>query len=227
MELPTPLHSWELAPRDARALQVELAGGVRLTGRPKPVRRVAGLDMAIAGEQGVGAAVLLDFPDLQVLQEVVVIAPLRMPYIPGLLSFRELPVLLQALAELVEPPDLLLVDGQGVMHPRRFGLGAHLGVWLDMPVIGCAKSRLCGEHAQPGRERGAHAPVVHRREVIGSCLRTRAGVRPMFISPGHRLHLAAARELCLACTTRYRMPQPTRLADALAAARKRELRAAS
>ena len=219
------LHPWDVSPREAIAIQRRLAAQVVREGEPRDVRRIAGVDIAIdkARGRGIGAVVVLSYPELDVVEVAVEEAPLTFPYIPGLLSFREAPVLAAAFARIAGPIDLLLVDGQGLAHPRRFGLACHLGLLLDLPAIGCAKSRLVGEHATPGEAVGSRADLIDSRgasgELIGSVLRTRAGVKPLFVSLGHRIGLAQAEAWVLRCGGGYRLPQPTRLADQAAGGR--------
>ncbi len=211
-------HPWEVTPKEAVALQRRLAGQVETADRIGPLRRVAGTDVGFedAGRTTRAAVAVLAFPELTVIETVVVREPTRFPYIPGLLSFREAPALLAALERLPTPPDLLLVDGQGRAHPRRFGLACHLGLLTGLPAIGVGKTRLTGQHDDPGPQKGDWAPLVDRGETIGAVLRTRAGVAPLFISPGHRVGLATALRLTLACTTRFRLPETTRAAHHLA-----------
>ena len=225
-----PLHDWELSPARAIALQKALAGQVVRSDRLAPggrraIGRVAGVDAAFAdgGRTIRAAAVLLDYPALTLQHEVLVERPTTFPYVPGLLSFREVPALLEALDRLPAAPDVILCDGHGYAHPRRFGLACHLGLWLDTPTIGVAKSRLTGSHDEPGAEKGDVAWLVagkgeRPRERLGAVLRTRARVRPVYVSAGHRISLRTALALTLACATRYRLPEPTRLADKLSKA---------
>jgi deoxyribonuclease V len=159
---------------------------------------------------------VFSFPALEPLANATATRPVEFPYVPGLLAFRELPALLEAYAGLAEEPDLLLVDGHGLAHPRRFGIACHLGVELDRPSIGCGKSLLVGEHAEPAPRRGSSTLLLHRGERIGRCLRTRAGVRPVYVSIGHRCALEHAVSIVLACAPRYRLPEPIRAADHLA-----------
>ncbi|MEW6612355.1 MAG: deoxyribonuclease V [Pseudomonadota bacterium] len=212
-------------PAKAFALQRRLAQQVRLEPCPKRVRRIAGCDAALSpdGQEVVGVAVLLDFPDLTVLHHEVRRARLEMPYVPGLLSFREGPALLAAIRALPETPDLLMVDGAGIAHPRRLGIAAHLGVLLDLPSVGAAKSRLCGKDVQPGPLRGESAPLVDRGELVGCILRTRDGVKPLYVSPGHRCDISGAAYWVLACGKGLRLPEPTRWADRLAGEAKRAM----
>lgn len=220
-----PLHPWDLSPREARAVQRRLAAAVVTEDRLGEVRRVAGVDVGFPRRDDVevarAAAVLLSYPDLTLREQAVVEEPVRYPYIPGLLSFREAPAELAALARLAEPPDLVMVDGHGRAHPRRFGIACHLGLLLDLPTLGCAKSPLVGEYAEPGPEVGAWTPLIDQGEVVGAALRTRPGVRPVFVSVGHRLSLETAVAWVLACCRGTRLPEPTRLADQLASGRAR------
>lgn len=213
---------WSGSYAQLRQMQQELAGQVDCTApagfRP---RIVAGVDAGLE-EQGAtirAAVVWMDADRLQLLGQDVRRSPVPMPYVPGLLSFRELPAILAALSELPVVPDLVLCDGQGIAHPRRLGIAAHLGVVTGLPSIGVAKRVLVGRHAEPGPERGACAPLEHRGERIGMALRTRERVKPVIVSPGHRMDLAQAVRLVLQFTTRYRLPEPTRLADRLASRR--------
>jgi len=216
------LHRWDLAPEEARALQLQLAPRVlrvnRLSSSP---RWIAGVDLSPPDSQGrvTGAAVVLSYPELEIAEVRVHTQRPEMPYIPGLLSFRESPALLGALEQMEIIPDLLLVDGQGLAHPRRFGIACHLGLLLDIPTIGCAKSILCGRHGPLPLRRGAQVELVHEREVVGAAVRTRQGVTPVYVSIGHRLDLPTGVAWALACCTRYRLPEPTRLAHQAAAGR--------
>ncbi|SER92949.1 Endonuclease V [Vreelandella subterranea] len=223
----TPLHEWNLAPRDAMALQTELAKRLELSDRLDPVRHLAGVDIGFedGGATTRAAVVVLKWdpdtaPDLSVIEQVVHREPTRMPYIPGLLSFREIPAALGAFAKLTVQPELVMVDGQGVAHPRRLGVAAHLGLWLDTPTIGIAKSRLTGRHAEVGEQRGDWVPLTARGgEVIGAVLRSRTRVKPVFVSPGHRLSLDTSLQWVLRCLGATKLPEPTRLADRLASRR--------
>ena len=215
----TPLHEWKLTPEQAIALQRELAGRIILEDRLGEVRHVAGVDMAIneENERAHAAVVLLTYPELEVVERHIYEEPLRMPYIPGLLSFREAPCVLGAFRKLRQSPDLVMVDGQGIAHPRRIGIAAHLGLWLELPTIGCAKSILTGTYdkAALGEEAGSYVPLTHKKEVIGAVVRTRTRVNPMIISPGHLISLETSIKYVLACSKGYRLPEPTRLADKL------------
>ena len=209
-------HSWEVSPRRAAVIQRELAERVERqipTGFDLLV--VAGLDVAFpkGGEECVAAAVAWSVRERRVVEERVVRRPLTFPYVPGLLSFREAPAMLAALSEVRTPVDALLCDGHGLAHPRRFGLACHLGVLTGIPAVGCAKSILVGEHSEIGPARGSKVPLEHRGERVGTVLRTRDRVRPVFVSIGHRVDLTAAETLILACAIGFRLPEPIRRAD--------------
>jgi deoxyribonuclease V len=208
------LHGWHMDYVAARALQTDLAWRICRAGGIERPRTVAGLDCAFSRDKQriVAAVVVQSLPDLRVIRTVKAVRPVTFPYIPGLLSFREAPVCLAALEKLDLEPDVFLVDGQGIAHPRRLGLAAHLGLFLERPTIGCAKSRLIGTYKEPGRQKGQHAWLYDGNEIIGAVLRTRTDVRCLFISIGHRCDLLAAIRTVLQCTTRYRLPEPTRLA---------------
>lgn len=217
------LLAWDGDVPRARRLQQELAARVCLQDAFAPLRRVAGVDVGFeeGGAVTRAAAVLLDAATMQPLAEVVARLPTRMPYIPGLLSFRELPAVLQALAHLPEVPELILVDGHGVAHPRGLGIAAHLGVVTDLPTIGVAKKILVGSHDAVGLKRGDRTPLMHRGRMIGTVLRSKDGIQPLIVSPGHRLSHATAVERVLAYGRGYKLPEPTRLADRLASRRDR------
>ena len=211
-------HSWDVTPREAVAIQRELAGRVEAKTPPGFAPAVvAGLDAAFpkGGRECVAAAVAWSVRERRVLEERVARRPLTFPYVPGLLSFREAPAVLAALSELTTPVDALLCDGQGLAHPRRFGLACHLGILTGIPAVGCAKSVLVGEHGDLGPARGARVPLEHREERVGTVLRTRDGVRPVFVSIGHRMDLPAAEALVLVCAIGFRLPEPVRRADRL------------
>jgi len=211
------LHRWPITPAAAIALQKRLAPLVCLRPVSSSVRLFGGADVAFStdGSQVVAGVVVWDAEVGAVVEQRVARAPCRFPYVPGLLSFRELPGLLAALRKLRSTPQVMLCDAQGLAHPRRFGLACHLGLWLRIPTVGCAKSRLCGEHGDPASTRGSQTTLWHDRQRVGSVLRTRAGVKPLFVSPGHLCDHDSAVRLTLAAATRYRLPEPTRLAHQL------------
>jgi deoxyribonuclease V len=209
---------WNLTPAEAIALQRELAPRVLKDDCLGPVRRVAGIDVGFeAGGQVTRAAVaVLDFPSLKLVEQTVARLPTSFPYIPGLLSFREAPAVMAALAQLAVAPDLMLYDGQGLAHPRRFGIACHVGLLSQIPTIGVAKTRLIGCFAAPRAERGAWEPLVDKGEVIGGVLRTRTGVSPLFVSIGWGISLPTAIERVLDCAPKFRLPETTRQAHRLA-----------
>lgn len=200
---------------EARDLQERLRHDLVVADRFGPVRTVAGVDVGYSRRDNLcrASVVLLEFDSLEVLDAAAADQPPAFPYIPGYLSFREVPVVLEALAALGARPDLLMVDGQGYAHPRRIGVASHLGLVADIASVGVAKSRLIGTHADPGWKKGSSVPLVDGGERVGSVLRSRDNVRPLFVSPGHRVGFDTAVELVVACLTRYRLPEPTRLAD--------------
>jgi len=211
-------HAWELTPREAVALQSRLATRIVTRDRLGPVRHVAGTDVGFenAGRVTRAAVAVLTFPALELADWAVIRQPTRFPYVPGLLAFREIPALLVAFSRLTVRPDLVLCDGQGFAHPRRCGLASHLGLVAGWPTIGVAKSRLIGTYREPSRRRGAWTPLRDGDDTIGAVLRSRANVKPIFISIGHRVSLDTAIACTMACVTRYRLPETTRWAHHLA-----------
>lgn len=221
------LHAWNLPPAEARALQSELRAQVELKSSrdAAAIRTVAGCDISFNrnDETVYAAIVVVALPTLETVEEAGVVTESKFPYVPGLLSFRETPPLLEAWAHLRTEPDAVMLDGQGIAHPRRFGIASHLGLLLERPTWGCAKSVLVGRYADPPPERGAHTPLIDRDEIVGAVLRTRDRVQPVYVSIGHRLDLATALDLTLRCGTgKYRQPEPTRRAHNLANALRRD-----
>ena len=206
------LHSWDVTPAEARELQNRLRTQVIASDRFGTINTVAGVDIGLKKDIARASVVVLSFPELQVVDSEVAECPVRFPYIPGLLSFREIPPLLTAFSRLQTAPDLVIVDGQGIAHPRRFGLASHLGLILDKPTIGCAKSRLWGRYEEPGLEQGAYTELTDKDEVIGVVVRTRTNVRVVYVSIGHKISLDSARTWILACCRGYRLPETTRYA---------------
>ena len=204
------LHSWDVLPEEARQIQNRLRTQVVTTDRFGTINTVAGVDIGLKKDIARASVVVLSFPELRVVDSVVTESPVRFPYIPGLLSFREIPPLLIAFSQLQTEPDLVIVDGQGIAHPRRFGLASHLGLVLDKPTIGCAKSRLWGRYEEPDLEQGAYTYLTDKNEVIGAVVRTRTNVRVVYVSIGHRISLDSARTWTLACCQGYRLPETTR-----------------
>jgi len=211
-------HPWNPSIAEAKAIQQQLRGYVITEDRLTAVQSVAGVDVGFdrAGKLSRAAVAVLDFPTLKLKEQSIAVAPTQFPYVPGLLSFREIPVILEALANLADMPDLLLCDGQGIAHPRRLGIAAHLGVLLDIPSIGVAKTRLVGRHGPVPDERGRWVDLEHGGEQVGAVLRTRVGVKPLYISAGHRISLPTAIDFVMRCTTRFRLPETTRAAHRLA-----------
>ena len=223
MRIPRPSHRWSVSPRRARRIQESLAKRVRETKPRRRIRRITGVDVAFSrdGRSAIAAAVTWDARERSVIEQRIARRPLSFPYVPGLLSFREAPAVLAALRKLETRPDALVCDGHGLAHPRRFGLACHVGVLTGLPTLGCAKSRLCGEHGEPGSRRGARAVLRDRDEIVGTVLRTRDGVKPVYVSIGHRIDLPTAEAVVLECSIGFRLPEPTRLADHLVAAAKK------
>jgi deoxyribonuclease V len=215
------LHGWEVSTAEARELQLKLASEVSRTDVVYGPRFIAGVDISVDRVRGVarGAVVVLNYPELKVVETRVVEGKVDFPYVPGLLTFREAPLALAAFKRLNTVPDLVLFDGQGIAHPRRMGLASHLGLFLDTPAIGCAKSRLCGSHAVLGSEVGSYAELVDGDELIGAALRTKAGVKPVYVSIGHKISLESAIHWVMRCCCGYRLPEPTRLAHLAAGGR--------
>ncbi|HEV2559945.1 MAG TPA: deoxyribonuclease V [Microvirga sp.] len=209
-----PRHDWTVTPEEAVVLQHRLRGEV-ISDRPidlEAVRLVAGVDVSVKENQSHAAVVVVAYPDFQPVETVVARRATPFPYVPGLLSFREGPVLEEAFDKLKERPDVFLFDGMGIAHPRRCGIASHMGLWLERPTIGCGKTLLTGRYRDLGEEKGSAAPLVHKGETIGVALRTRTGKNPMFVSPGHLADIPTAAELVLRCSPKYRLPEPIRLA---------------
>ncbi len=217
------LHPWDVSASEAIAIQQRLRGMVSLEDAPQlnaadGVKLIAGVDISTSGIAR-AAVVLLSFPTLELVEAVIADRPLDFPYVPGLLSFREAPAILAAFEKLSQTPDLIMFDGQGIAHPRRFGIASHIGVILDIPSFGCAKSLLRGKpEGELGAERGAIVPLIDKGEQVGAAVRTRDGVNPVYISPGTHISIDTAVRYALACATgKYRLPEPTRLAHNTAA----------
>lgn len=200
---------------EARKEQELLRKKVRIAPFSKEPRFVAGVDAAFKADRVFAAACLYRFPELTLVEQRSVVRELIFPYIPGFLSFREGPAIIAALNELSRKPDLILVDGQGIAHPRGIGIASYIGVLQGIPTIGCAKSRLVGEYEEPGTKKGGWSPLRVNGNVVGAVLRTRDAVRPLFISPGHKIDVKSAIRLALSCTVNYRIPEPLRCADIL------------
>jgi len=208
-------HAWNVTPDEAVALQRRLAPLVREEPLSRPPHTIAGVDMSVRGDQVQAAVVVLSLPELLLIEQAIWRGPVEFPYVPGLLSFREAPAVLRALAQLQVQPDIIMTDSQGRAHPRRFGLACHLGLLLDWPVFGVAKSKLSGVYTESSVEPGTQTPLYSGKEEIGVVLRTRARANPVYISVGHRITLPEAVALTQACTKGYRLPEPTRQAHLL------------
>ena len=216
------LHSWDISPTEAVTLQRELSSQIRVESplQESAVHLIAGLDLSPPDARtGLvrGAAVVVEWPSLEVVEVSTAEGSAEFPYVPGLLSFREAPILLEALGGLGSTPDLILVDGQGTAHPRRFGIACHIGLAVDVPIIGCAKSRLIGVHSELGESKGAWTALTHHDDVIGAVVRTRTAVKPIYVSPGNAIDLESSVRWALATSPRFRVPVPTRLAHRAAA----------
>jgi len=212
------MHPWDVSPKEAIAIQESLLDRVVIGDAFGEIKTVAGVDVGFEENNTItrAAIAVLDFETLELKESAIARRPTTFPYVPGLLSFREIPAVLQAMLELQQAPDLLLCDGQGIAHPRRFGIAAHLGLLTDIPSIGVAKSRLIGTHGNVPPAKGCFVPLMNKGEQIGVVLRTRTNVKPLFISPGHRVGMQAAVDFVMRCTTRYRLPETTRWAHKLA-----------
>jgi len=208
------LHGWEVSVGRAKEIQLSLAKRVVTESEVIKPRLVAGIDISAPDAQSVarGAVVVLRYPEFSIVEVKVVEGKITFPYIPGLLSFRESPLILAACEKLCNVPDLILIDGQGIAHPRRLGLASHVGLFLNLPTIGCAKSILCGQHRLVGEEADSHAELLDNGELIGAALRTKSGVKPIYVSVGHKIDLASALQWVINCCRGYRLPEPTRLA---------------
>ena len=213
---------WPKTLAGAKRAQERLVAEVKIAPLEKIPEFIAAADAAFSGDRVFAVASLLSYPGLVLLEEAAVSAEADFPYVPGYLTFREGPSIIRAIRQLKRKPDVLLVDGQGIAHPRRMGIAAHVGVLLDIPTIGCAKSRLVGEHEEPGVKKGCWSPLLYKKETVGAVLRTRDSVRPVFVSPGHRIDLEDSLKIVLACTQSFRIPEPLRRADFLSKKRKRD-----
>ena len=214
-------HTWPSNVEEAIAIQNQLQPEVITEDQLTKVQYVAGVDMGFEEDGTVSraAVAVLSFPELQLQEQAIARRPTTFPYIPGFLSFREIPAVLDALEKISITPDLILCDGQGTAHPRRFGIACHLGVLIDIPTIGVAKSLLVGKHDELAVEKGSWQPLRYQGETVGAVLRSRTGVKPLYVSPGHRISLPTAIDYVLRCTTKYRLPETTRWADKLASNR--------
>lgn len=213
---------WPENINDARAIQIALKNKVKIIPFRKNLRFIAGVDASFSEDKVIGVACLYNYPELTLKAESFAVTEVSFPYIPGFLSFREGPVIIEALNKLKIKPDVILFDGQGIAHPKGLGIASHIGVLLDMPTIGCAKSRLVGEYKEPKLKKGEWSPLKYNHDVIGAVLRTKNNVKPVFVSPGHRIDLQTAIDFVLNCTRKYRIPEPLRRADYLSKRMKKE-----
>lgn len=214
-------HRWDLSPTEAVALQRELRERIAIADGPDDIECVAGIDVGLKNNRARAAVVILSFPKLEKIEHVTAERPVEFPYVPGLLSFREAPVIIDALAKIHHVPDVLMFDGQGYAHPRRMGIATHVGILLDHPTIGCAKSRLTGSYQEPGKERGCYSLLYDAdssgsRTVIGAVVRTRTNVKPVYVSIGHKTRLDRVIDIVLACGRGRKLPEPLRMAHRLA-----------
>ncbi|MBI5025511.1 MAG: endonuclease V [Nitrospirae bacterium] len=214
---------WPENIEDARHLQYALSGKVKIAPLVKDPVYVAGVDAGFFGTSVIGVACLYEYPGLNHSEDIIKIAESRFPYIPGYLSFREGRAIMMAIDGLKIKPDLIIFDGQGIAHPIGLGIASHIGVLLDMPTIGCAKSKLIGNYKEVGAKKGQWSPLMYKGKVIGAVLRTRDNVKPVFVSPGHRIDLKGSIEIVLGCTDKYRLPEPVRRADFFARKLKRDM----
>jgi deoxyribonuclease V len=211
------IHSWDVSPKEAFSIQESLREMLVPQGELGKVRVVAGADVACPKGKGkaVGGVAVFSYPGLEIIEEAVAERELAFPYVPGLLAFREAPALLDAFEKLCVEPDVVLFDAQGYAHPRRMGLASHLGILLDKPSVGCAKSVLVGDYEEPENAMGSVAPLMHKNEVVGAAVRTRKGVKPVFVSVGHRVSLDSAIAMVISCCRGYKLPEPARRAHTL------------
>lgn len=222
----TRLHPWEVSPPEAIKIQKSLQGKIssNFPLEIKKIKRVAGADVTYLKEsRGLAVVVVLSFPSLRLLEVSWEKGGISFPYIPGLLTFREGPLLLKALEKLKKDPEVIFFDGQGICHPRRMGVATHLGLWLEIPTLGCAKSILTGSFLLPGEEKGAYSFIKEGGETIGVALRTRRKVKPVFVSPGHKIDLNSCIHLTLGCSPHFRIPEPLRKAHRIGKLLKREI----
>jgi deoxyribonuclease V len=216
---------WPEDLQGARKLQEILQKKVSITPLKKRPKYIAGVDAAFLNKEIIGVACLFTYPDMHLIEETYAVTETLFPYIPGFLSFREGPSIIMALKSLKRKPDVILFDGQGIAHPKRLGIASHIGVLLNIPTIGCAKSRLIGTYKEPGTKKGTCSSLLYREEIVGVVMRTKDNVKPLFVSPGHRTDIRSSIEIVLACSQKYRIPEPLRRADFISKKIKRELSA--
>lgn len=204
------LHSWKVSPQEAIKIQKDLKSNVSLKRSFSKIDKIAGANVSYYQNRMIAGVIIFEFPNLKIIERQSFVSSINFPYIPGLLTFREGPSLLEAFKKIKITPDVILFDGQGIAHPRRMGIATHLGLFLDRPTIGCAKSRLSGKHTSVGEEKGDYALLKEGEEILGAVLRTRRKVKPIFVSPGHKIDLFNSIEIILKCIVKYRLPVPVR-----------------
>lgn len=204
------LHSWEVSPQEAIKIQKDLKSNISLKKSFNKIDKIAGVDVSYHQNKMIAGVIIFKFPNLKIIERQSFVASINFPYIPGLLTFREGPSILSAFKKIKNEPDIILFDGQGIAHPRRMGIATHLGLFLNRPTIGCAKSRLSGKYTSVGEQKGDYTPLNEGEEVLGVVLRTRKGVKPIFLSPGHKIDLPNSIEIVLKCIVKYRLPLPVR-----------------
>lgn len=204
------LHSWEVSPQEAIKIQKDLKSNISLKKSFNKIDKIAGVDVSYYQNKMIAGVIIFKFPNLKIIERQSFVASINFPYIPGLLTFREGPSILSAFKKIKNEPDIILFDGQGIAHPRRMGIATHLGLFLNRPTIGCAKSRLSGKYTSVGEQKGDYTPLKEGEEVLGVVLRTRKGVKPIFLSPGHKIDLHNSIEIVLKCIVKYRLPLPVR-----------------
>lgn len=204
------LHSWKVSPQEAIKIQKDLKSNVSLKRSFSKIDKIAGANVSYYQNRMIAGVIIFEFPNLKIIERQSFVSSINFPYIPGLLTFREGPSLLEAFKKIKITPDVILFDGQGIAHPRRMGIATHLGLFLDRPTIGCAKSRLSGKHTSVGEEKGDYALLKEGEEILGAVLRTRRKVKPIFVSPGHKIDLSNSIEIILKCIVKYRLPVPVR-----------------
>lgn len=204
------LHSWEVSPQEAIKIQKDLKSNISLKKSFNKIDKIAGVDVSYYQNKMIAGVIIFKFPNLKIIERQSFVASINFPYIPVLLTFREGPSILSAFIKIKNEPDIILFDGQGIAHPRRMGIATHLGLFLNRPTIGCAKSRLSGKYTSVGEQKGDYTPLKEGEEVLGVVLRTRKGVKPIFLSPGHKINLPNSIEIVLKCIVKYRLPLPVR-----------------
>ncbi len=213
---------WPKNIAEAKLIQLELKDKAEIIPPQKQPRFIAGVDAAFTEEKVIGVACLYRFPEISFVEETCAMSDATFPYIPGFLSFREGPAIMGALEKLTITPDIILFDGQGIAHPKKLGIASHIGILLDMPTIGCAKSRLVGKYREPSKKKGGWSPLRYNDEIVGAVLRTKENVKPVFVSPGHLIDVEASIEIIIKCTSKHRIPDPLRAADYLSRKIRRE-----